>query len=84
MNLRNLWIANMAIRVLSEQEIMQEATEILLERMSPAKVARFWAMWQLGKGDYQAIREELFAEETVQTLYEKIHAYQDEREGDGA
>ena len=68
----------MAIRVTSEQEIMREATEILLERMEPAKVARLWAMWQLGQGDYQAIREELFAQETVQTLYEKIRAYQDE------
>jgi hypothetical protein len=36
--------------------------------MSPAKVARFWAMLQLGKGEYQAIREELFAGETVETL----------------
>ncbi|MFO7917518.1 MAG: hypothetical protein R6V13_05530 [Anaerolineae bacterium] len=67
----------MAVKVMSEQEIMQEATEILLEQMSPAKVARLWAMWQLGKGDYEEIREELFAGETVQTLYEKIRAYQD-------
>lgn len=67
----------MAVKVIAEREIMQEATEILLERMSPAKVARFWAMWQLGKGDYQAIREELFTGETVQTLYEKIRVYQE-------
>ena len=66
----------MAVRVMSEREIMQEATEILLERLSPAKVARFWAMWQLGTGDYQAIRKELFAGETVQTLYEKVRAYE--------
>jgi hypothetical protein len=33
-------------------------------------------MWQLGKGDYEEIREELFAGETVQTSYEKIRAYQ--------
>jgi hypothetical protein len=31
----------MAVKVIGEQEIMQEATEILLDRMSPAKVARF-------------------------------------------
>lgn len=67
----------MAIEVMNEREIMREATEILLERMSPAKVARLWAMWQLGQGDYQAIREELFAEDTVHTLYEKVQAYQD-------
>ena len=67
----------MRVAVLSEQEIVREATEILLERMSPAKVARLWAMWQLGRGDYEAIREKLFAEETVDTLYDQIRTYQD-------
>jgi len=66
----------MGVAVMSEQEIVREATEILLERMSPAKVARLWAMWQLGRGDYEAIREELFAEETVDTLYDQIRTYQ--------
>ena len=66
----------MRVAVMSEQEIVREATEILLERMSPAKVARLWAMWQLGRGDYEAIREELFAEETVDTLYDQIRTYQ--------
>jgi len=66
----------MRVAVMSEQEIVREATEILLERMSPAKVARLWAMWQLGGGDYEAIREELFAEETVDTRYDQIRTYQ--------
>jgi len=66
----------MRVAVMSEQEIVREATEILLERMSPAKVAHLWAMWQLGRGDYEAIREELFAEETVDTLYDQIRTYQ--------
>lgn len=68
----------MAVKVMGEREIMQEATDILLERMSPAKVARFWAMGQLGRGNYRAIRKELFSDETVQTLYDKIEAYQEE------
>ena len=67
----------MRVAVLSEQEIVREATDILLERMSPAKIARLWAMWQLGRGHYEAIREKLFAEETVHTLYDQIRTYQD-------
>jgi hypothetical protein len=40
-------------------------------------------MWQLGRGDYESIREELFAGETVETLYEKIRVYQEEESGTG-
>jgi hypothetical protein len=47
------------------------------ERETRRREDRFWAMWQLDKGDYQAIREELFAGETVQTLYEKVRVYQE-------
>ena len=68
----------MAVRVMNEQEIIQEATEVLLERLSPAKMVRFWATWQIGTGNYLAIRERLFAKETVQTLFEKVQAYQKE------
>ena len=67
----------MTVKVISEQEIVQEATEVLLEHLSPAKMARFWAAWQIGKGDYLAIRERLFAEETVETLFEKVRVYQE-------
>ncbi len=52
--------------------------------MEPAKVARFWAAWQVGGGSYLAIREQLFAEETVATLVEKIRAYQEEGREPGA
>jgi hypothetical protein len=67
----------MAVKIVSEQQVIREATEVLLERLSPAKVVRFWATWQIGTGDYQDIREQVFAGETVQTLYEKVHAYQE-------
>lgn len=71
----------MTVKVLSEHQVLQEAVEILLEHLSPAKVARFWAAWQAGGGDYLAIRQQLFAEETVETLCEKIQAYQEDHEG---
>jgi len=66
----------MTVKVMREQEVLQEAAEVLLEHLSPAKVARFWATWQVGGGNYLAIREQLFAEETVTTLFEKVQAYQ--------
>ena len=67
----------MTIKVMSEQEVVQEAAAVLLKHMSPAKVARFWAASKLGGGDYLAMRERLFAEETVETLFEKVRRYQE-------
>jgi hypothetical protein len=64
------------IQVINEQQVIQEALEILLVHLSPAKAARFLAAMQLGKGDYLTIREQLFAGETVNTLFEKVQEYQ--------
>lgn len=64
------------VSVLREQEVLQEAEEILLEHLSPAKVARFWAALQAGAGDYLAIRERLFADETVETLFTQAQEYE--------
>jgi hypothetical protein len=68
----------MTVKVISEQEVLQEAAEVLLQHMAPAKVARFWAAWQVGGGNYLAIREQLFGGEAVTTLYEKVQVYQKE------
>jgi hypothetical protein len=68
----------MTVKVISEQEVLQEAAEVLLQHMAPAKVARFWAAWQVGGGNYLAIREQLFGGETVTTLYGKVQVYQQE------
>ena len=64
----------MTIEVESEQAIIEEAVTILLERMPASKVARILAAWQVGRGDYLALREKLFAGETVDSLYEKAKA----------
>lgn len=66
----------MTTKVLNEGEILREATEVLTQHMSPAKVARFWADWQLGRSDYLAWKDTTFATETVDSLYEKIKEYQ--------
>lgn len=68
----------MTVNIESEAKIMQEVSELLLRKMSPAKVARFWASWQMGQGDYLQWRDEAFADETVDSLYGKIQAFQQE------
>lgn len=66
----------MSISVAPDIQIMQEANRLLMERFSPAKLVRLWAVWQSGAGDYLAWREETFANTTVDQLYEEIAAYQ--------
>lgn len=66
----------MSIRVASERQVIQEAAQVLMTHMSPAKATRFWASWQVGEGDYLVIREQLFAKETVKSLYKQIEEFQ--------
>jgi hypothetical protein len=66
------------MRVDSEASVLSEAAHILLEHLSPAKVARFWASWQIGHGDYLQWREEAFGGATVDELYKEIVQFQDE------
>ena len=66
----------MKIKVPSEQQILQKALEVLLANLEPSKVIRFWAACQLGEGDYLKLKDRLFEEENVDSLYEKISAYQ--------
>lgn len=61
----------MKTEVESEQATVEEAIAILLEHMPASKVARVLAFWQAGSGDYLRVRETLFREETVDSLYEK-------------
>ena len=66
----------MKISISSEQEIVREAEVILMKHLGAAKTARFLAAWRQGMGDYLEIKEGLFTEETVDSLYEKILNYQ--------
>ena len=67
----------MTVRIPGEAEVLREVSEVLVQRLSPAKVVRFWASWQAGRGGYLAWREDRFKEETVATFHEKIQAYQE-------
>ncbi|MFN6563072.1 MAG: hypothetical protein RMY28_025225 [Nostoc sp. ChiSLP01] len=68
----------MKIKVINEQENLQEVMQVLLTHLEPSKVMKFWATCKLGEGDYLQIKEKLFAEETVTSLYTKIKEFQDE------
>ena len=65
------------IHVLSERQINLEVAQVLMRHMSPSKATRFWASWQVGEGDYLAIREQLFQKETVSALYKQIKKFQE-------
>ncbi|MGB7444994.1 MAG: hypothetical protein WA919_28320 [Coleofasciculaceae cyanobacterium] len=67
----------MTIKVINDQQALQDGLEVLIAHLEPAKLARFIAACQLGEGDYLKIKDKLFAKETVASLYEKVKAYQD-------
>jgi hypothetical protein len=62
----------MNIKVESDQATLEEALKILMEHLPPSKVARLLSIWQVGRGDYVEFRQNLFSEETVDSLYEKM------------
>ena len=64
------------IQIKSEQQILQEGLQVLLSNMEPSKVARFWAACNIGRGDYLKLKDELFAQESLASLYSKILEFQ--------
>lgn len=64
------------IQVKSEQQILQEGFQVLLSNMEPSAVARFWAACNIGKGDYLKLKDQLFEQESVSSLYSKIVDFQ--------
>jgi hypothetical protein len=64
------------IQVKSEQQVLQEGLRILLSNMEPSQVSRFWAACSVGSGDYLKLKDELFAQESVASLYTKVEEFQ--------
>ncbi|MBW4449578.1 MAG: hypothetical protein KME38_22715 [Spirirestis rafaelensis WJT71-NPBG6] len=67
----------MTIKVINEQQVLQEAMQVLMTHLEPSKVLKFWAACKLGDGDYLKLKEQMFEKETVASLYDKIKAFQD-------
>ena len=66
----------MNMTIPSEQEILQEGLAVLIEHLGTSKTVRFLSAWKQGAGNYLSMREKLFAGETVDSLYEKIIAFE--------
>lgn len=66
----------MSVRIINEGALMREVAQVLLAHLSPDKVVRFWASWQLGQGNYLDWRDKEFAAEKVDALYEAIVHFQ--------
>lgn len=66
----------MKINRQTEKQVIQEALNILSTHLKPSNYARFIAACQLGEGDYLNTKEQLFTDETVDSLYEKIQAFE--------
>lgn len=66
----------MKVNLPKEQQVIEEALQILYAHMTPLKVARFVTACQFGTGDYLQTKDELFAGETVDSLYDKILAFE--------
>lgn len=67
------------IQVKNEQQVLQEGLQILLSNMEPSKVARFWAACNLGSGDYLRLKDDLFEQESVASLYTKVLEFQQKK-----
>jgi len=64
------------IQVKSEQQVLQEGFQVLLANMEASAVARFWAACSIGKGDYLKLKDQLFVQESVDSLYSKVAEFQ--------
>ena len=70
----------MSTKALNEQEVIHEAMTVLLHHLEPAKVAKFLAARPILNRDYLKLRDQLFAGETVDSLADKIRAYEQAEE----
>lgn len=67
---------SMSTKALNEQEVIHEAMTVLLDHLEPAKVAKFLAARPVLNRDYVKLRDQLFAGETVDSLADKIRAFE--------
>lgn len=73
----------MTVHIATDAEVRREVAHLLLQHLPPTKLARFWASWQIGQGDYLDWRDEAFAQESVDSLYEQILAFQEKAQQPG-
>ncbi len=72
----------MKINLNTDQQIIEEAFNVLIDHLDVVKVMRFWEICHLGKGDYSHLKNQLFKDETVDSLYDKIKAFENTKKED--
>jgi hypothetical protein len=60
----------------SDADVIREASDVLMNHLSPAKFARFWALWQAGHGEYLQWRDETFGAQSVAELVQAIQLFE--------
>ena len=60
-------------------KLCQKFFRFCLNLPETSKVMIFWSICKFGHGDCLKLKDKLFAGETVDSLYEKIKAFQDEK-----
>lgn len=60
----------------SDRAIIRAALQVLIEHLEPLKLARFVAACNLGEGDYLKTKDNLFANEIVDSLYAQIQVFE--------
>lgn len=66
----------MKIALPNEQAVIQEAMQILSQTMTPSQMVVLISRWWSDGGDYLQQRDALFADETVDSLTQKIAAFE--------
>jgi hypothetical protein len=74
----------MSVTVQNDSATTAEAFEALIEWLPASKVARLLSSWQIGHGDYLKVREELFANETVESPFQAANAHGQRRGASGS
>jgi len=67
----------MTVKLASTQQVFQEATEILFTHLSPSKMTLSLAHWQRDEGDYLKIKDKLFKDETIESIYRQAKVLED-------
>jgi hypothetical protein len=66
----------MKIKTPNDQQLLQEVLMILTNHLKPTQLLRFIAAYNLGQGNYLQFKDQQFAQETVESLSQKIDAEQ--------
>ncbi|GGA02714.1 MULTISPECIES: hypothetical protein [unclassified Okeania] len=66
----------MTVKIPENEQLIEKVLLILQKQLPPIDFLRFVAIFNLGKGDYLAFKNQLQENETVESLCQKIDEYE--------